>query len=73
MAPGPTPESIKAALESDYRIIPRAGKDSIRVHYESPASFLEITLRHTIRLPDNEKSYCFPPDCEPFPFYSVNE
>lgn len=73
MAPGSNPENIKDALESDYRIIPHAGKDSIRVHYGSPASFLETSLRHTIRLPDNEKSYCFPPGCGPFPLYSINE
>ena len=60
-------------MESDYRIIPHVGKDSFRIQYESPASFLEISLHHIIRIPGSEKSYCFPPDCGPFPLYNVNE
>jgi hypothetical protein len=48
-------------------------KDKIRVEYDAPTSFLEISLRRTIRVPDNGESYDLPPDCGALPLYSVNE
>jgi hypothetical protein len=73
MAPEPTPEKIKASLHKDHRIISHDDKDSIRIEYDSAASYLEISLRRTIRIPNNDNSYGLPPDCGPFPLYSVNE
>lgn len=37
------------------------------------ADNLEISLRRTIRVPDNKKSYDLPPDLGPFPLYSIDE
>jgi len=33
---------------------------------------LKISLRRTIRVPDNDESYSLPPDCGPFPLYSID-
>jgi hypothetical protein len=32
---------------------------------------LEISLRRTVRVPDNGKTYSLPPDCGTFPLYNV--
>jgi hypothetical protein len=32
---------------------------------------LEISLRRTVRVPDNGKTYSLPPDCGAFPLYNV--
>lgn len=34
---------------------------------------LEISLRRTIRVPDNGKAYNLPPGCGAFPLYSVDD
>ena len=34
---------------------------------------LEISLRRTVRVPENWKSYDLPPNCESFPLYSIAE
>ena len=32
---------------------------------------MEISLHRTLRIPDNGQDYGTPPDCGPFPIYSV--
>jgi hypothetical protein len=40
---------------------------------DSFGSQLTISLRRTIRVPDNGQSYELPPDCGPFPIYSISQ
>jgi hypothetical protein len=45
--------------------------NTIRVLYGERYA-LDISLRRTIRVPDNGTSYELPPDCGPFPIFSVS-
>jgi hypothetical protein len=49
-----------------------SGHKVIRVTYGSCDS-LDISLRRTVRVPDNGTAYDLPPDCGPFPIFSVLE
>ncbi|KAH7370096.1 hypothetical protein BKA65DRAFT_561568 [Rhexocercosporidium sp. MPI-PUGE-AT-0058] len=49
-----------------------SGHKTIRVTYGG-GDHLNISLRRTIRVPENGPSYNPRPDCGPFPIYSVNE
>lgn len=44
---------------------------AIEVCYGS-LDYLEISLRRTVRVPDNGIAYDLPPDCGAFPIYSVD-
>jgi hypothetical protein len=46
--------------------------NSIRI-LQDDEKFLEVSLRRTVRVPDNGQAYDLPPDCGPFPIYSVNK
>ncbi|KAE9369834.1 bacterial integral membrane protein-like protein-like protein [Stipitochalara longipes BDJ] len=46
--------------------------ETIRVT-DSNSKTLDISLRRTIRVPDNEATYSRPPDYGPFPLYSVSD
>lgn len=71
MAPE-APHAVNVHLRSkDGRT--SGARDSIRVENRDPRSFLDISLRRTIRVPDNGSSYGLPPDCGTFPIYSVAE
>lgn len=46
--------------------------ESIRIENGDIESFLEISFRRILRVPDNGKSYNLPPEFGKFPIYSVH-
>ena len=63
-------QELKVSLDKPSISSP-GGYKIIKVNYGG-YDHLEISLRQTIRVPDNGTSYALPPDCSPFPIYSVN-
>ncbi|QSZ31442.1 hypothetical protein DSL72_001007 [Monilinia vaccinii-corymbosi] len=53
----------------------KSGHDKIRLTYVHAHSteLLDISLRRTIRVPENGEAHGLPPDCGAFPIYSVRE
>lgn len=47
---------------------------TIRLTYKGAydTEILDVSLRRTIRVPDNDKAYALPPDLGAFPIYSVD-
>lgn len=43
----------------------------ITLYFEGLYLLSRVSFRGTLRVPDNNKSYALPPDCGPFPVYSV--
>jgi hypothetical protein len=85
----PIPEKFEMETISDYSTKVSLGRSQaskhqpdgtgtyLKVEYRNATrSFcknLEISLRRTIRVPDNGKPYELPPDMGGFPLYSVNK
>lgn len=68
MTPLAMSTELKATLTRP--MLSGTGSKAIEVTY-GDTDRLEISLRRTIRVPDNGVSYDLPPDCGPFPIYSV--
>lgn len=64
----PKNEELKVTLEHPVEL--SSGHKTIRVTYGGDYK-LDISLRRTVRVPDNDTAYDLPPDCGPFPVYSV--
>jgi len=65
----PTVKDFKVSLKSPKELT--TGHMIIRVTYGG-GDTLDISLRRTVRVPDNG-SLDLPPHCDPFPIYSVKE
>ncbi|KUJ10777.1 ubiquitin-domain-containing protein [Mollisia scopiformis] len=63
------PQDLKVTLAE--QIDSSFAYETIRV-LQGPHKVLDISLRRTIRVPDNDQAYLLPPDCGAFPIYSVN-
>ncbi|KAL2072051.1 hypothetical protein VTL71DRAFT_11394 [Oculimacula yallundae] len=66
----PPHEKLSVSLREP--MLSSSGYKTINVSYGGRYS-LEISLRRTVRVPDNGSSYSLPPDCGPFPIYSVKD
>lgn len=49
-----------------------SGNKTIRIAH-GPIATLDISLRRTVRVPDNGNAYNLPPDCGEFPIYAVSQ
>ncbi|KAF8860739.1 hypothetical protein BDZ45DRAFT_588036 [Acephala macrosclerotiorum] len=49
-----------------------SGNKTIRIAH-GPIATLDISLRRTVRVPDNGNAYDLPPDCGEFPIYAVSQ
>ncbi|CZT42531.1 related to ubiquitin/ribosomal protein S27a fusion protein [Rhynchosporium secalis] len=70
MSPTPISQQLNVSLKDPMRT--SSGYKTIRVTYGGDHP-LNISLRRTVRVPDNGSSYNLPPDCGPFPIYSVKQ
>ncbi|KAE9369833.1 hypothetical protein N431DRAFT_560557 [Stipitochalara longipes BDJ] len=66
----PLTQDLKVTLADPMRT--HSGHKIIHVTYGG-VDTLDISLRRTIRIPDNGTAYELPPDCGPFPIYSVKQ
>jgi hypothetical protein len=63
-------KTLKVSLQDPMRSA--SGHKTIRVTYGGGDN-LDIPLRRTVRVPGNGTTYDLPPDCGPFPIYSVKD
>jgi hypothetical protein len=66
----PFRSELKITLEDPKKS--SSGHKTIRITYGGGDN-LDISLRRTVRVPDNGTAYDLPPDCGPFPIYSVKD
>lgn len=66
----PLRNELKVTLEDPKKS--SSGHKTIRVTCGGGDN-LDISLRRTVRVPDNGDAYDLPPDCGPFPIYSVKD
>ncbi|KAH6682475.1 hypothetical protein B0J14DRAFT_468361 [Halenospora varia] len=67
----PSSEELIAKLTHQSHYYPGSFK-AIEVMY-GDKEYIQISLRRTVRVPDNDETYHLPPDCGAFPIYSVNQ
>ena len=66
------PESHELKVSLDKPMISSLSFRAINIQYGATDN-LEISFRRTVRVADNSTAYDLPPDCGPFPIYSVDE
>lgn len=65
----PSYRELSAKLQKP--MLSSLGHKSIRVSYG--CDVLDISFRRTVRVPDNGDAYDLPPDCGPFPIFSIKQ
>jgi hypothetical protein len=70
MDQGTTRENVLTVSLSNPLDASTGSYDSVKVK-DTTGDQLEISLRRTVRVPDNGKTYSLPPDCGTFPLYNV--